>query len=114
MTDAELYTLLSGDAGIAAITSRVYNGHLPEGESLPAVTFEYVSERPVNTLAGDTGRSRRRITVNAWAADPVVARTLEVAIRAAMAAYYRVGMVPLHEPEFSVYRYAADYSILNQ
>ncbi len=114
MTDAELYTLLTGDAGITAITTRIYNGNLPEGATLPAVTFQYVSERPVNTLAGDTGRSRRTITVSAWAGEGLVASNLSDAIRSAMSAHYRVGMVPLHEPEFRLYRYAADYSIPNQ
>ncbi len=110
MNDQQLYTLLSNDGGITAITARITNGHLPEGEVLPAVTFEYVSDRPVNTLAGDTGRSRRRYTINVWARSNNEALELEAAVRAAMASYVRVSRVPLHEPESRIWRYALDYS----
>lgn len=116
MTETEIYAALSSDIGLSAIVgSRIYNApSLPEKEPLPAVTFEDVSERPVNTLAGDTGRSRIRYTFSVWAASKADAKALEAALRSALSSQYRLGRVPLHEPEFGVYRYAVDYSILNQ
>ncbi len=110
MTDAELYTLLTGDTGITAITTRIYNGNLPEGATLPAVTFDYIADTPYNTISGDTGKSRDRYSVSAWASSGDAALSLEAAIRTALAAYPRQSREPLHEPEYRLFRYAIDYS----
>lgn len=113
MTEQQLFTLLSTDVGIAAITSNVFNGDLPEAVDLPAVSMEYVSDTPINTFSGDTGATRKRYTINAWANTYSSAVALREAIQAAMSANPRLGSVPLHEEDVGVYRFAVDYSIFN-
>jgi hypothetical protein len=113
MTESELNTLLSTDSGITAITTRVTNGELPEGENLPAVTFEFISDRPVNTLKGDTGHAYNRYTINVWASNGDDLDQLEAAVRTAMSSQIRLSRLPLHEPKESIYRIALDYSIYN-
>ena len=113
MTEQELFTLLSTDAGISALTSNVFNGDLPESVSLPAVSMEYVSDNPINTFAGDSGATRKRYSINAWANTYSSAVALRDAIQAAMSAFPRQGSVPLHEEDVGVYRFAVDYSLFN-
>lgn len=113
MTEQELYTLLSSAAEITSITGAegVHNFYLPEGASLPAVTMENVTANPINTLAGDTGKSRTRYSINVWANDYATAKQLRAAVISTMQSYYRVSDVPLHDEEDNIYRFAIDYSI---
>lgn len=114
MTEFQLNQYLQADAEIAAITAdRVFNGTLPEGVVLPAVTFEYVSDSPVNTLDGDTGKARTRYTINAWASTYEEVQALKAVIQTAMITNPRLAAVPLHEPENSLYRIAIDYSLFS-
>lgn len=113
MTEQQLFTLLSTDSGISAITSNIFNGDLPESVSLPAVSIEYVSEVPINTFAGDSGATRKRYTINSWANTYSTAVALKVAIQTAMSANPRLGSVPLHEEDVGIYRFAVDYSLFN-
>lgn len=112
MTEQELYTLLSTDAGIAAITSRVVNGDLPEGSTLPAVTFEYTGDEAINTLAGDTGSRFSRFEVNAWAKSYSQARALMNAIELALISNYRESTDADHEEEIELYHFVAEYRFL--
>lgn len=111
MTEQQLFTLLSTDGGINLITTNVFNGDLPEGVSLPAVTLSYVADTSINTTAGDTGRSRKRYSISAWANTYAKAHELVAAIQTAMAGNFRVSTVPLHEEDIGLYRFATDYSI---
>lgn len=113
MTEQELYLLLSSASAITDITGAdgVYSFYLPESANLPAATLEYVSDRPENTLAGDTGKSRRRYSISVWANTYQKAKQLEAAVLSVMSVYYRLSTVPLHEPENNIYRFAIDYSI---
>lgn len=113
MTEQQLYALLAADAGIASITANVYNGWLPEKASLPAVTLEYVSDQPYNTLQGGTGAALNRYTINAWADSYTSAQNLKAAILSAMSAYPRESLLPLHDYEAGLYRFAIDYQIHN-
>ena len=113
MTEQGLYTLLSSDAGITAITTRIYNGWLPETTVFPAVTFEYVSDEAINTLPGDTGNEHSRYTINAWSYNYAEAQALRTAIQAAMAAHPRQVTLPLHDEESKLYRFAIDYRVFN-
>ncbi|MFW1676454.1 tail completion protein gp17 [Pontibacter sp. JAM-7] len=109
MTEAQIYTLLS--AAFSG-TATVYNGWLPERANLPAVTFEYVSDTPENTLAGDTGISRVRYSFSVWADTGSSADSLKNTLLSTLASYYRVGLVPLHDEEQNYYRYAIDYTFM--
>jgi hypothetical protein len=114
MTEEQLYLHLSTDADITALVSdRVTNGNLPEGETLPAVTFEMVSDDPDNTLLGDTLHGTTRYTINAWSTDSAIFQQLKTAILNSMKAHVRLSAVPLHEPENGIFRLGIDYSIYN-
>jgi len=113
MTEQELYSLLQGASAITDITGidGVHNFYLPDGTNLPAVTLEYVSDKPENTLQGDSGKTRVRYSINVWADSYAKAKQLESAVLLTMSAYYRLSTVPLHDPENNIFRFAIDYSI---
>ena len=112
MTEKELYQHISTDAAIVSLVgARVFNGNLPEGTAMPAVTFQAVSENGINTLKGDTLHSRIRYTINAWSTDYTLTQHLKTAITQAMKDHVRLSTVPLHEPENGIYRIGIDYSI---
>jgi hypothetical protein len=115
MTEIQLFQRLQNSAALTAlVANRVRNGPLPEGETLPAITFEYIADTPQNTLNGDTGASRSRYTINAWANTYAQAQELRKAIQAEMSDRPRLALVPLHNHKDRLYRFAIDYSIFNQ
>mgnify|MGYP001054768451 CR=1 FL=1 len=112
MTEIQLFNHLRNDTGISTIVSnRVYNGPLPEGATLPAITFEYVTDTPENTLCGDTGAAFNRYSISAWANTYAQAQNLKQAIKQAMNAQTRLALVPLHDHKERLYRFAIDYSL---
>lgn len=113
MTEQQLYQLLTTSNQITDITTPagVHSFYLPEGANLPAVTLEYVSDKPENTLQGDSGKTRVRYSINVWADSYAKAKQLESAVLLTMSAYYRLSTVPLHDPENNIFRFAIDYSI---
>lgn len=115
MTEQELFLRLQNSAALTAIVAnRVYNGPLPETATLPAITFEYVTGSPQNTFNGDTGASRNTYTISAWASTYAQAQQLRQAIQAEMRDRVRLALVPLHDHQSRLYRFAIDYSIFRQ
>lgn len=113
MTEIQLFNHLRTNAAITALISatRVYNGPLPENSTLPAITFEYVADTPENTLCGDTGAAFNRYSISAWANTYAEAQNLRQAIQQAMSNQTRLALVPLHDHQNRLYRFAIDYSL---
>lgn len=115
MTEQQLFQRLQNSAALTAIVAnRVYNGPLPEGATLPAITFEYVTNTGQNTFKGDTRAARNTYTISAWAGTYAQAQGLRQAIQAEMSDRQRTALVPLHDHKDRIYRFAIDYSIFNQ
>jgi len=109
MTESELYSILAADAGITFITTRVYNGDLPEGTTYPAVNFEFVGDEAITNFAGDTGHRFARYEISAWSKDYTEARALSLAIQNALIGYNRETTDPAHEEEIGLYRFISEY-----
>lgn len=68
MIESELYSALTADTTISAVTSsRIYPIVMPQDVTLPAITYERISGQPVNGLAGYLGMDNARIMINIWA-----------------------------------------------
>lgn len=68
MVETELYSALTADTTIFAVTSaRIYPVVMPQNVSFPAITFERISSQPINGLAGYLGMDNARIMLNVWA-----------------------------------------------
>lgn len=112
MSEQDLYLRLSTAPAITALVGdRVDNGDLPEGKELPAVTFMYVSDRPLNTLLGYTGHSHNRYSISVWANSYRQAKELQAAVISVMSDQILLGQLPLHERDKKLFRFALDFSI---
>lgn len=104
--------LLTSTALTALIGDRIWADWLPEGTALPAVTCNYTSDRPTNTLYGDTLTGYETITVNCWANNKGDLNDMVTAVKISLQTFgVRQNKIDLSEEERGIYRTAMDYSI---
>lgn len=86
MIEAALFGHLSTEAGLSALVgTRVFPIQLPQGATLPAVTFQRISTRPLTHRSSTTPTySRPRFQFGCWASSFDGAVALRAALRAAM------------------------------
>jgi len=86
MIEAALFGHLSTDAGLSALAgTRVYPVQLPQDATLPALTFQRVSTRPVTHRDSTVPTySRPRYQINCWSSSFDGAVALRLALRLAM------------------------------
>lgn len=133
MTTVEqgLVSYLNGYAGLTALVStRVYPYMVPQGATLPCVTYQRI-DTPRSLTHGDSGATgtlaRPRFQLNAWAATLSEAMAIAYQLRAALngkrgsigTAPYAVTVRAIlvdnemqdYEPETELYRVICDYLI---
>lgn len=65
--ETELYAVLSGSAGLAAlVAARIYPDAIPEDIALPAVVYSRASTDPVLSVSGQKFAETARFQVTAW------------------------------------------------
>lgn len=64
-----------------AVGSRIYPQSLPQGASFPALTYYRTSHQSLKSLAGLSGLSQARVSVDCWALNYTDAHALADAIR---------------------------------
>lgn len=93
--------------------NRVYAVVLPQDIGFPAISYQRISDAPVNDYSGHSGLDRVRIQIDAWAQTYWEAKALGEEIRACMlAADFKA--VPDtdfddFETESKLYRFSADF-----
>lgn len=114
MIGATLYSLLSGNAGVAALVgTRIYPQVRPQADPLPALVYTVVDDIPAGSLAGWTsGLSNARVQIDAYAKGYIAAETLADAVRTALA----TSTLPMsrrdgYEDETQLYRVSQDFSM---
>lgn len=116
--------LLSRPGVVAEVGERVYPAPLPQGATLPAVTYSDVSDVGGTSNDGPDCLRRVRYQLTHWAETREAARRVESATRAAMSGYRgqwpggaRVGGVfrrngwTLYEPETRLHQAISDYQV---
>ena len=82
MIEKDIHYELSNDTDVKALVStRVYPLKLPQGWTLPAITYQLVSNERAHTLAGPSGRIRPRFQIDCWDDDYEDVKTLATAVR---------------------------------
>lgn len=70
MIGGAIYKLLTDDPDFAAIAGdRVFPLRIAQGEDLPAVAYQTISNRPTNCKEGDGGLDRKRLQINIYSED---------------------------------------------
>lgn len=85
MIEEGLYTKLSGTAGITALVgSRIYSTRLPQGATLPAITFQRISTTRDIHHGGPVQGAEAFFQISCWAATPKAGKEIAAAVRAAV------------------------------
>lgn len=85
MIETLIYTALTTDTAIKRrINTRIYPVVMPQGVTLPAVSYQRVSADQNDTLSGRSGLVNAHIVINCWARNYDEAKALAQEIRAAM------------------------------
>lgn len=115
--EADLYTVLSGAAGVTALVStRIYPVLLPPDVTYPAVTYQYITGDYNAALSGDTALERARVQIDAWSEVASNPAAIQDAIRTALGATSRFKALTLYSrSDFDApsekYRQTVDYSL---
>ena len=66
--EAEIYTRLSGFAGLSALVStRIYpRGEMPQNVEMPALSYQRISAERPSAMGVDTGLVRARFQFDCW------------------------------------------------
>jgi len=125
MIDESLRQFLLQHPGIVAeVGNRVYPQPLPQGATLPALTYADISDVGSMSNDGPDCHTQLRYQIDHWATTREVARRVERATRQVMNGYrgqwpggrriggvFRVNTWTLHEPDERIYRTITDYRI---
>jgi len=76
---------LKADAAVSGVVSdRVYFERMPQGGSLPALTYQRISTSRRSFLDGSDTLTDVRVQVDAWGGSPVVVKDLADKVRAVL------------------------------
>lgn len=114
MLETSLYEVLTTGAQISALVGdRMYPTRLPQGATLPALTYSRVSSVRQYTHSGPSGLDDARIQVTCWDTTYDGAKALATAVRQDLeaAGYRHQNEVDLDEPDTETYLTVLDFKI---
>jgi hypothetical protein len=85
-----IYTTLKADAGVTAITTRIFKGEVPKDTALPLIRIWYVSGTPENDFDGTNDFERQVLSVHCFAASAKDSILLYRAARQALKTEYNI------------------------
>ncbi|MBI4916873.1 MAG: DUF3168 domain-containing protein [Acidobacteria bacterium] len=118
--------LIASGALYALVGDRIYRQLLPPGVTLPAVSYNVVSDIGEQAYTGPVGLRAARVQFSAWAETPEVADELGRIIRQTLDGFHgalgsvsfggihHVNTVDLHDAEAQLYHVAVDFRVMYQ
>lgn len=126
LADLRTY-ILAGGAVSALIGSRFYPHKLPQSPTLPAVTYQVISELRGHVMSGADGTPGTRVQIDAWASTMADALAVADAIRARLDGYagtlagstkaqgvFADQSQSLYEPDAELHRVTRDFIIYHE
>ncbi len=115
MIEEDIYTALSGFTGLSALVStRIYPLHMPQGATVPAVTYTRVSGARISNLDRENIQNPR-YQVDVWDDEYDNARAVAVQVQAAFAAasFTSILIADRHDRDDTaeIYRVSMDFSV---
>ena len=117
-----LRAILVADAGVLAITTRVYPNFIPQKPTWPLIVYQKVSGLRDQALSGPTGKAHPRFQMESWAKTYNEAKSLANAVRVALdGGTFTKGTVTIggvviqsewdaYEPEVECHRIMMDFN----
>ena len=87
MIEHAIYSILSNDSGVTAITTRIYPIMLPQNAVYPAISYQVNEDTEDETFDGQGTFQRINLEVDAWSDTHAGMLTLADAIKAAIKNY---------------------------
>ncbi len=87
MIEHAIYSILSNDSGVSAITTRIYPIMLPQNAVYPAISYQVNEDSEIETFDGQGTFQRISLEVDAWSDTHANMLTLADAIKAAIKNY---------------------------
>lgn len=119
-----IYGRLAAVSGVTDIVStRIYPSLLPQGATLPAVTYRRVSGVPERAMGSDAGVARVRMEVDAWASSYSGVKALRDAVVAALKRFtgtvsgetidatYQLNELDRYEDDLKIHRVMMDFEV---
>jgi hypothetical protein len=112
--ETDLYTTLSGNAGVTAICStRIYPNLAPETASNPLIVYSLVTGNNISTITGVGDMERKRIQINCNADTYAEAKSLASAVQTALAGDgYLEFQFDQYDPQSQCHTVYVDWSFL--
>jgi hypothetical protein len=116
MIEDAMYSHLSTSTALTAIVgNRIYPMLMPQDPTLPAVTFQRISNGPQWSINGPCGLDNPHMQVDCWTTSFAGSKALSDALRKAMATAGTYSAVQLtdqdiYEVDTEIYRVSQDYS----
>lgn len=96
--EVAIYSLLSGDAGVAALVgTKISPLSKKQDSDLPAITFRRVSTGRFPAMSVDASVVKGRFQVDCWAATYASARALKAAVKSAMSRWRTTTGITVHD-----------------
>lgn len=100
MNESQMRTILLGQPGLAALVGeRMYPQTLPQGATLPAVTYSLISGTTEGDSQDGPGVSRRRYQFDCWGATYSDATAVATALTTAVSGTRRIGQASFVDNE---------------
>ena len=115
MIEQSIYSHFSTSAALTALISdRIYPMMMPQDPVLPSVTYQRISNMPVNALSGACGLDKPIIQIDCWSTTYAGVKALGDTVRKALAAgpYFSLQLSDedIYEPGTEIYRVSMDFS----
>ena len=119
--ESELYTRLTTHAGLSAlVVLRVFPGHLPQGATLPAISYSRVSAGRPSAMGTDIGLVEARFQIDVWDDDYLGLVAVKEQVRAALQRWstssgtivrdtFFENEIDLYEDELEIHHAALDF-----
>ena len=124
MIEAAVFSVISGDAGVAALVgTRIEPIRLPQGATLPAVTYQRISEVRQGTFAPAQKMPGVLFQVDCWGATYSDSKGVAVAVRKALdefkgpsagetiTASLLENEIDQYEPDVKIYRTMLEFRV---
>jgi len=87
MIEHAIYSILSNDAGVSAITTRIYPIMLPQNATYPAISYQVTEDTEISTFDGQGTFQTISLEVDAWSDTHAGMLALADAIKTAIKNY---------------------------
>lgn len=114
MVEAEILTaLISGSPTLAG--GRIYAMFLPDGVTIPAITYQRVGTESINSFAGSSELDHVRMQIDCWASGYAEAKAMAAEVRQRMQGSGFKALLSNEfddfEPDTERYRVSGDYLV---